>query len=97
MGSLLIEYRDHPLIPFAIASDESGFFNDGYVVLACFDGSDKSGDPKVYFHDYGYSYSGEDPVRGKQYYLENFQYGSNQPKKSQHNIKQIQLNLNKVI
>ena len=71
-GALLIEYRDQPLIPFAIASDESGFFNDGYVVLACFDGSDKSGDPKVYFHDYGYSYSGEDPVRGKQYYLENF-------------------------
>ena len=24
-GALLIEYRDQPLIPFAIASDESGF------------------------------------------------------------------------
>lgn len=51
-GALLQKYSDKPLIPFAIAHDQSGFFNDGYVVLACFDGDDRSGNPKVYFHDY---------------------------------------------
>jgi len=69
-GSLLIKYEDHPLIPFAIANDQSGLFNDGYIILACFDGNDKSGDPKVYFHDYGYS--GEIPIWDKRYYLDNF-------------------------
>jgi hypothetical protein len=51
-GAMLQQYRDKPLIPFAMASDPSGYYNDGYVVLACFDGSDKSGDPRIYFHDY---------------------------------------------
>ncbi|GKX61435.1 hypothetical protein SOASR032_00040 [Pragia fontium] len=69
-GSLLVKYRDHPLIPFAIANDQSGLFNDGYVILACFDGSDRSGDPRVYFHDYGYR--GEDPAWDKRYNLDNF-------------------------
>jgi len=32
--------------------------------------NDKSGDPKVYFHDYGYS--GEIPIWDKRYYLDNF-------------------------
>ena len=52
-GAMLQQYPEKPLIPFAILDDPSGLFNDGYVVLACFDGDDKSGDPKVYFHDYG--------------------------------------------
>jgi hypothetical protein len=51
-GALLQKYPDKPLVPFAIVDDQSGFFNDGYVVLACFDGDDKNGNPKVYFHDY---------------------------------------------
>ena len=51
-GAMLQKYPDKPLIPFAIIDDQSGFYNGGYVVLACFDGDDKSGDPKVYFHDY---------------------------------------------
>ncbi|MDF7681821.1 hypothetical protein PT300_15030 [Enterobacteriaceae bacterium ESL0689] len=69
-GSLLIKYKDHPLIPFAIANDQSGFFNDGYVILACFDGNDKTGYPKIYFHDYGYN--GKIPDWDKRYYLGNF-------------------------
>lgn len=52
-GAMLQKYPDKPLVPFAIANDPSGMFNDGYVVLACFDGDDRSGNPKVYFHDYG--------------------------------------------
>ena len=55
-----------------LCKDIGKSLSDGYVVLACFDGSDKSGDPKVYFHDYGYSYNGEDPIWDKRYYLENF-------------------------
>lgn len=51
-GAMLQKYPDKPLIPFAIIDDKSGFYDGGYVVLACFDGDDKSGDPKVYFHDY---------------------------------------------
>ena len=52
-GAMLQRYPDKPIIPFAIANDETGFWNDGYVILACFDGDDRGGDPKVYFHDYG--------------------------------------------
>lgn len=69
-GSMLIKYKDHPLVPFAIADDQSGFFNDGYIILACFDGKDTSGDPKVYFHDYGYR--GEEPSWENRYHLDNF-------------------------
>ena len=52
-GAMLQKYPDKTLVPFAILDDPSGAFNDGYVVLACFDGDDRSGDPKVYLHDYG--------------------------------------------
>jgi hypothetical protein len=52
-GSMLTKFRETPLIPFAIICDESGLYNDGYVVLACFDGSDLSGNPKVRIYDYG--------------------------------------------
>lgn len=51
-GAMLQKYPDKPLVPFAIIDDQSGSYNDGYVVLACFDGDDKNGDPKIYFHDY---------------------------------------------
>ena len=43
-GAMLEKYSDKPLVPFAIIDDQSGFYNGGYVVLACFDGDDKSGD-----------------------------------------------------
>lgn len=52
-GNMLLHFPNSPLIPFAIICDQSGFWNDGYVVLACFDGSDFSGDPKVRIYDYG--------------------------------------------
>lgn len=54
-GAMLQQYPDKPLVPFAIANDQSGLFNDGYVVLACFDGDDRSGNPKIYYHDYASS------------------------------------------
>ncbi|MDF7671073.1 hypothetical protein PT276_07690 [Orbaceae bacterium ESL0721] len=69
-GSMLIKYPDHPLIPFAIVNDETGYFNDGYVILACFYGNDKNGDPRVYYHDYGSR--NKDIAWDKRYYLTNF-------------------------
>lgn len=52
-GAMLSKFQDKPLIPFAIICDGSGFYNDGYVVLACFDGSELSDEPKVRIYDYG--------------------------------------------
>jgi hypothetical protein len=52
-GAMLSKFQEAPLIPFAIICDGSGFYNDGYVVLACFDGSELSGEPKVRIYDYG--------------------------------------------
>ncbi|MCB6182929.1 hypothetical protein LIN78_05125 [Leeia sp. TBRC 13508] len=52
-SSMLLKFKNAPLIPFAMICDETGFCNDGYVVLACFDGSDLSGDPIVRIYDYG--------------------------------------------
>lgn len=68
--SMRDEYKDQVLIPFAIAVDESGYYNDGYVVLACFDGNDISGNPRVYFHDYGSLV--KEIEWSKRYYLEGF-------------------------
>ena len=51
-GSLLLKFPAKPLIPFAIINDESGFYNDGWVVLACFDGSDQTGSPCIFIYDY---------------------------------------------
>lgn len=68
-GAMLQKYPDKPLVPFAILDDPSGTFNDGYVVLACFDGDDRSGDPKVYLHDYGNPKRVDWPDR---YFLANF-------------------------
>jgi hypothetical protein len=68
-GAMLQTYPEKPLIPFAIGDDQTGFWNDGYIVLACFDGDDKSGDPKIYFHDYG---SAEQTDFAARYSLLNF-------------------------
>jgi hypothetical protein len=68
-GAMLKKYPDKPLVPFAILDDPSGASNDGYVVLACFDGDNKSGDPKVYFHDYAHPKQVDWPDR---YSLANF-------------------------
>jgi len=51
-GSMILKFPDHPLVPFAMIHDESGLYNDGWVVLACFDGADFSGDPPVRIYDY---------------------------------------------
>lgn len=69
-GAILSGDENRPLIPFAIINDESGLYNDGYVVLACFDGTDLSGDPKVYFHDY--SSTKKNIPWEERYFLNNF-------------------------
>src|SRR5262245_54092156 len=51
-GSMLVKYPDRPLLPFARLHDPTGMNNDGYVVLASFDGSDKSGQPRVRIYDF---------------------------------------------
>lgn len=57
-------YTDKLLIPFARFEDSAN--GD----LACFDGDDKSGNPKIYFHVYGYQKT--IPSWDKRYHLENF-------------------------
>ena len=52
-GAMLLKFKQSPLVPFAIIKDEDGFYNDGYIVLACFDGADLSGNPKIRIYDYG--------------------------------------------
>lgn len=68
-GAMLLRYTDKPLIPFAVANDQSGIYNEGYVVLACFDGDDESGNPKVYFHDYSLKAY---PKWSERYFLKDF-------------------------
>ncbi len=50
-GSMLLKFPGAALVPFAIIQDESGLYNDGWVVLACFDGS-KAGNSDVRIYDY---------------------------------------------
>ncbi|MES2770382.1 MAG: hypothetical protein V4623_00095 [Pseudomonadota bacterium] len=38
------------LVPFAIAQETSGVYNDGFVVVACFDA--KAEEPVVFIYDY---------------------------------------------
>lgn len=52
LGSMFLKFPNNPLVPFAIIHDESGMYNDGWVVLACFDGANFSGDPPVRIYDY---------------------------------------------
>ncbi|MCF5591461.1 hypothetical protein, partial [Pseudomonas syringae] len=40
-SSMLLKFSEAALVPFAIIQDESGLYNDGWVVLACFDGECK--------------------------------------------------------
>lgn len=51
-GSMLLKFPGAALIPFAIIQDETGSYNDGWVVLACFDGEDRAGDPAVKIYDF---------------------------------------------
>lgn len=50
-GFMLERFQEGPLIPFACIDDATGWFNDGYIVDACFDGTDLSGDPVVRIFD----------------------------------------------
>lgn len=52
-GSMLQKFKEAPLVPFAIICDPSGAYNDGYVTLALFDGSDQGTNPRVRIYDYG--------------------------------------------
>jgi hypothetical protein len=52
-ASMLMKFPARPLVPFARISDPAGVVNDGYVVLACFDGSDRSNEPQVRIYDFG--------------------------------------------
>jgi hypothetical protein len=52
LGSMLVKFGDHPLIPFAIAEDDSGLYNDGSVIVSCFDGLDQTGSPTILFYNY---------------------------------------------
>lgn len=65
-GSMLLKFPGSALVPFAIIQDESGLYNDGWVVLACFDGAKGEGS-NVRIYDYSrpksspwdnFSYSG---------------------------------------
>ncbi|PQP00749.1 hypothetical protein C5612_22680 [Pseudomonas frederiksbergensis] len=51
-GSMLLKFSGAALVPFAIIQDESGLYNDGWVVLACFDVSNKEDCPNVRIYDY---------------------------------------------
>jgi hypothetical protein len=51
-GALLQKFPDLSLVPFAIINDQSGTYNDGWIVLACFDGTNHLGNPPVYIYDY---------------------------------------------
>jgi hypothetical protein len=51
-GSLLIKYPEQPLLPFAMIHDVTGFYNNGMIVLACFDTTDLSHNPSVRSYDF---------------------------------------------
>ncbi|WP_194791018.1 hypothetical protein [Pseudomonas sp. UFMG81] len=51
-SSMLLKFSGAALVPFAIIQDESGLYNDGWVVLACFDGGSKEGSSCVRIYDY---------------------------------------------
>ncbi len=52
-AGMLLKFPKKPLVPFARTYDPAGFYNDGYVVLACFDGADTLGQPRVRIYDFG--------------------------------------------
>ena len=51
-GTLMQKFPRATLVPFARTSDPTGLHNDGYVVLACFDGTDPSDQPRVRIYDF---------------------------------------------
>ncbi|MDO7930377.1 hypothetical protein Q6A51_26770 [Pseudomonas sp. KFB-139] len=50
-SSMLLKFPGRGLVPFAIIQDESGLYNDGWVVLACFE-RNKVGGFSVLIYDY---------------------------------------------
>jgi hypothetical protein len=52
-SNMLLKFPGTPLIPFACINDQTGAYNDGWAVLACFDGSDLSAQPLVRIYDFG--------------------------------------------
>ncbi len=58
------EYPDKLLVPFARLEESAN--GD----LACFDGDDLSGDPKIYFHVF--CYQGNLPIWEQRHYLKSF-------------------------
>lgn len=51
-AALRKRFPDLSLVPFAMLHDESGFANEGWVVVASFDGNDRTGLPRVLIYDY---------------------------------------------
>lgn len=51
-GAMLQKFPGSPLVPFAMVNDQTGHYNDGWVVVACFDGNDRSVNPRVCIYDY---------------------------------------------
>lgn len=49
-GRMSLKFPEATLIPFAWINDQSGFYNDGWVVLACFDASELK-EPHVRIYD----------------------------------------------
>lgn len=52
-SAMQIKFPGTQLVPFACINDLSGYYNDGWVVLACFDGDDTAQRPRVRIFDYG--------------------------------------------
>ena len=50
-GAMLLKFPGSSLVPFAIIQDESGLYNDGWIVLASFDASEE-GRTSVRVYDY---------------------------------------------
>lgn len=51
-GAMLQKFPGSPLVPFAMVNDQTGHYNDGWVVVASFDGNDRSANPRVCIYDY---------------------------------------------
>lgn len=52
-GQMLLKFPMAKLIPFAYINDISGLYNDGWIVLACFDADSTLKQPIVRIYDFG--------------------------------------------
>ncbi|QBG97572.1 hypothetical protein [Xanthomonas oryzae] len=52
-SEMLIKFPASPLIPFACINDQSGFYNDGWIVLACFEVNQLTAQPTVRIYNGG--------------------------------------------